>query len=84
MTTVNPDRDPVTTTDRGANPSVFTTPGAAATGLAAVIYGAGVAFGDSLWGEKVAWWWLMGGAAVMAILFVAFIVWPWLQRRDGR
>lgn len=53
--------------------------GAAVTGLLAVIYGFGVAFGDGIWGEAFASVWLFGGAAVVGVLFVLFILIPWIR-----
>lgn len=59
-------------------------PGAALAGLLAVIYGFGVAFGGELWGPTVATWWLFGGAVIVGVLFVAFILVPWLRSLGRR
>ncbi|WP_425309834.1 hypothetical protein AADG42_14060 [Ammonicoccus fulvus] len=53
--------------------------GAAITGLLAVIYGFGVAFGGGLWGPTVATLWLSAGAAIVGVLFVLFILIPWIR-----
>lgn len=48
------------------------------TGLVAVVYGLGVAFGGALWGEQNSGTWLMAGAAVVGLLFVVFMVIPFV------
>lgn len=53
--------------------------GAGITGLLAVIYGFGVAFGSGLWGPTVSTWWLFGGAALVGLLFIIFILIPWIR-----
>ncbi|MDO5499567.1 MAG: hypothetical protein Q4F67_07800 [Propionibacteriaceae bacterium] len=63
-----------------SGPSVFSTAGAGVTGLLAVLYGFGVAFGTPLWGESFARFWLWAGALVVGVLFVWFIAVPGLRR----
>lgn len=54
--------------------SVWKSPGAAVTAVLAVVYGLGVAFLEL---EPMAkQWWLLGGAAIVGVLFVVFIVVP--------
>lgn len=57
------------------------TPGVALTGIAAVIYGLGVAFLDL--GPTGDQWWLMVGAAVVGVLFLVFLVVPFVRRMMG-
>lgn len=59
--------------------SITATAGARTTGLLAVIYGLGVAFlPDGLGGLKQVW--LFGGAAVVGVLFLIYLVWPFVRR----
>ncbi|WP_432559065.1 hypothetical protein [Granulicoccus sp. GXG6511] len=60
--------------------SVFSTAGAGLTAALAVLYGLGVAFGTPLWGDGFARFWLFGGAFVVGVLFLAFIVVPGVRR----
>lgn len=53
--------------------------GAAVTGLLAVIYGFGVAFGGAIWGSGFARTWLFVGAAIVGVLFIIFILIPWIR-----
>lgn len=55
---------------------VFSTRGAALAGALAVVYGFGVAFGTSLWGESVGRVWLWAGAVIVGVLFVVYILVP--------
>ncbi|GAA1137528.1 hypothetical protein [Ornithinicoccus hortensis] len=64
-------------TQDNAAQSVFKTPGAQLTALLAVVYGMGVAFGPQLWDQEGFWdVWLMAGAAVVGLCFIATIVVP--------
>lgn len=58
--------------------SITSTPGALATGLLAVIYGFGVAFLPDLGLLNTLWLW--GGAAVVGVMFVVFLVIPFFRR----
>lgn len=58
--------------------------GAAVTGVLAVIYGFGVAFGGELWGPTVSNWWLFVGAAIVGVLFVIFILMPFIRSLGRR
>lgn len=60
------------------NAPVHRSAGAAATAIAAVVYGLGVAFLDL--GPTGNQWWLMIGAAVVGVLFVVFMVVPFARR----
>ncbi|WP_347348721.1 hypothetical protein [Nigerium sp.] len=55
--------------------------GRAIVGIVAVVYGLGVAFGAMVFGEAWPSWWLMGGALVVGLLWVVFMVVPWATRR---
>lgn len=55
------------------------TPGAALTAVVAVVYGLGVAFLPLA--EPAKSWWLFGGAAVVGVLFLLFMVVPFVLRQ---
>ncbi len=61
-------------------------PGWVVTGIVAVVYGLGVSFlGDAL-GPRGAHLWLIWGSALVGILFLVFMVVPfllWLVRRPA-
>ncbi len=62
--------------------SITSTRGAQLTGLLAVIYGLGVAFlPDSLGTVKQVW--LFVGAAILLVLFVAYLVIPFVRSLRG-
>ena len=50
------------------------TDGRAIVGIVAVVYGLGVAFGAMVFGDAWPSWWLMGGALVVGLLWVVFMV----------
>lgn len=59
--------------------AITSTPGAAATGIAGFIYGMGVAFLPESLGTLKDWW-LYGGAAVVGVMFLIFLVVPMVKR----
>lgn len=63
--------------------SITSTRGAQVTGILAVIYGVGVAF----WPERLGAFqqvWLFGGAVILLVLFVVFLVTPLLRSLGSR
>ena len=47
--------------------------------IVAVVYGVGVAFGSTLWGEDSTGTWLMWGAVVVGLLFLVLLLVPRLM-----
>ncbi len=50
------------------------------TGLFAVLYGFGVAFGEPLWGRGFAGTWLLVGGLIVGLAFAGFILGPFVRR----